>query len=333
MKIILFPSIILLTVLLTGCNANNNGNINASGNIEATNILVSSQVIGKVFRILKEEGAIVNKGDTVIIIDPETYELKLQEALASKDYAEAQFNLLKKGARVEDINQAEENLRQAQTTFNLAETDKERMENLYKSKSITKKQYDEAIANYEIALAKLNASKENYQKVKNLSRPEELKQAEANLNRQIALVNLTRKSLNDCYVTSPSSGFITKKFIEIGETAGIMSSLFQVADLSSVQIVIYIAETELGKVKLGQKTEIKVDTYSDKTFEGKVIYISPEAEFTPKNIQTQEERTKLVFAVKIKIDNPDSELKDGMPADAKIKIAPSNSPEGGERGI
>ena len=97
-----------------------------------------------------------------------------------------------------------------------------------------------------------------------------------------------------------------------------MSSLFQVADLSSVELVIYVSETELGRVKLGQEAEIKVDTYPNKSFEGKVIYISPQAEFTPKNIQTQEERTKLVFAVKIKIDNPDFELKDGMPADASI---------------
>ena len=240
--------------------------------------------------------------------------------MAAKDYAEAQFSLLKKGARDEDVKQAEENLRQAETTFNLAEKDKLRMENLYQSKSITKKQYEDALANFDVSMAKLSAAKENFHKVKNLSRPEELKQAEANLNRQIALTDLARKSLNDCYVTSPSSGFITKKFIESGETTGMMSSLFQVADLISVELVIYVSETDLGKVKLGQKAEIKIDAFPDKTFEGKVIYISPEAEFTPKNIQTQEERTKLVFAVKIKIDNPEFELKDGMPADAIITL-------------
>jgi HlyD family secretion protein len=97
-----------------------------------------------------------------------------------------------------------------------------------------------------------------------------------------------------------------------------MSSLFQIADLNTVELVIYVSETELGMVKLGQKANLKVDTYPDKSFEGKVIYISPEAEFTPKNIQTQEERTKLVYAVKIKVDNPAFELKDGMPADASI---------------
>ena len=318
MKNILIFHLTILFFILIGCNGNDESRIEASGNIEATNIIVSSQVSGKVIQVLKDEGTRVNNGDTVIIIDTETYELKLAEAMATQDFAQAQYNLLKKGARDEDINQAEENLNQAQISFELAEKDKQRMENLYESKSITKKQFDDAIANYDISLAKLNSAKENFQKVKNLSRPEELMQAKANLDKALANVNLIKKNLSDCYVTSPSSGFITKKFIEAGETAGMMSSLFQVADLSSVELVIYIPETELGKIKLNQQAEISVDTFPEKNFEGKVIYISPQAEFTPKNIQTQEERTKLVFAVKIKIDNPDFELKDGMPADAVI---------------
>jgi HlyD family secretion protein len=318
MKKIILINTTVLALIFVSCNGNNSDRIEASGNIEATNIIVSSQVSGKVIQILKDEGDNVNKGDTVLIIDTETYQLKLDEAVAAKELAQAQFNLVKKGAREEDIKQAEENFKQTQVSFDLAEQDKQRMENLYKSKSITKKQFDDALANYEIAQAKLISAKENLQKVKNLSRPEEIKQSEANLNRAIANVNLLKKSLNDCFVTSPSSGFVTKKFIEQGETAGMMSSLFQIADLSSVELVIYVSETELGMVKLGQKANINVDTYPDKSFEGKVIYISPEAEFTPKNIQTQEERTKLVYAVKIKADNPDFELKDGMPADASI---------------
>ena len=321
-KILLTVSAVLFS-LISGCNSNDEGSIKASGNIEATNIVVSSQVSGKIIQILKDEGTRINKGDTVITIDTETYEFKLAEANASLEYAEAQYQLLRKGARDEDINQAEENFKQAQIAFDMAEKDKGRMENLYNSKSITKKQYDDAVANYDIALAKLNSSKENLQKVKNLSRPEELRQAEANLNKTKANLNLIRKNLNDCYVTTPSSGFITKKFVEQGETVGTMSSLFQVADLSSVELVIYIPETELGKIKLNQNADIKVDTYPEKTFKGIVVYISPQAEFTPKNIQTEEERTKLVFAVKIKIENPDFELKDGMPADAVINLQQS----------
>ncbi|MFO7526430.1 MAG: efflux RND transporter periplasmic adaptor subunit, partial [Ignavibacteriaceae bacterium] len=224
------------------------------------------------------------------------------------------------GARQEDISQAEETLKQAEINYQSAEKDKERFENLYKSKSITKKQYDDVISKYAITSAQYNAAKENFNKIKNLARPEELKQAEANVNRVKASVELIKKNLNDCFVTSPIDGIIVKKFIEAGENAGMMSSLFKVSDLSNVDLMLYVSTTELGKVMLGQSVDVIVDTYPDRIFKGKVVYISPEAEFTPKNIQTKEERTKLVFAVKVSIENPGYELKTGMPADAVIKL-------------
>ncbi len=311
----------ILGLLLSGCgNGSDENRIEAQGNIEATNIVVSSQVNGEVLTILKDEGEKVNAGDTVLIIDPENYELRLAEATALVQQAEAQYNLLKKGARKEDLKQSEEALMQAKINLELAEKDKDRMTNLYESKSITQKQYDDAIARYRIALANFNSANQHYIKMQNFARPEELKQAEANLNRARASLELIKKNLRDCYVTSPSNGFIVKKFIEKGETAGAMSSLFQVADLENVEVVIYIPETKLGKVKLGQIAEITTDTYPDKVYKGKVSFISPEAEFTPKNIQTKEERTKLVYKVKIQVPNKDFELKDGMPADVSIKL-------------
>lgn len=317
----LIVSLFILLHLIAGCGDGNDGKqIEASGNIEATNITVSAKVSGEIIQILKDEGAIINKGDTVLIIDPETLELRLAEATAMMEYAEAQYKLLKNGAREEDINQSKENLKQTEINLELAEKNKERMINLFKSKSITKKQYDDAIASYQIALAQYNAATHSLNKIKNLARPEELKQAEANLKRNIANVKLIQKNLNDCYVTSPVDGFIVKKFIEPGETGGMMSSLFQVSNLNKVNLFIYVSETNLGKVKLGQTANVYVDTYPDKSYSGEVIYISPEAEFTPKNIQTKEERTKLVFRVKIKVDNPELDLKDGMPADVVIKL-------------
>ena len=321
MKILTLLTISVISLTLLSCGDGSNKNlIEASGNIEATNIIVSSQVNGKIISILKDEGSKVTAGDTIMIIDPSTYKMQLSGAEASLAASEAQLELLKIGSRKEDIKQSEEVLRQAEVNNQTAEQDKERFENLYQSKSITKKQYDDAVARYEITLAQLNAAKENFQKVKNIARPEEIKQAEANVNRLKANVDLTKKSLNDCYVTSPSAGIIVKKFVEAGENAGMMTSLFKVSDLSSVDLIVYVSETELGKVKLNQEVDVKVDTYPDKTYKGKVIYISPEAEFTPKSIQTKEERTKLVYSVKVRINNPDYELKDGMPADASIII-------------
>jgi HlyD family secretion protein len=321
MKKIIFLLMTVFFFAFISCGDGNDKNrIEASGNIESINVVVSSQVSGRVVNIFKDEGEKINSGDTVLIIDPSVYELKLREAESALAASEAQYQLLKTGARKEDIKQAEEALRQAEVNFQSTEKDKERFENLYNSKSITKKQYDDVVSRYEIALAQYNSANENLNKIRNLARPEELKQAEANVNRFKASVDLIKKSLNDCYVTSPADGFIVKRFIETGENAGMMTALFKVSDLSKVDLMIYVSTTELGKVKLGQSVDVSVDTYPDKIYEGKVIYISPEAEFTPKNIQTKEERTKLVFAVKVRIDNPEFELKTGMPADAVIKI-------------
>ena len=210
--------------------------------------------------------------------------------------------------------------KQAEVNFDLAKKDKERMTNLFESKSITKKQLEDATARYEVSNAQLNAAKENFKKITNLARPEEIEQANANLKKQKAVLELLQKNIRDSYVTSPGNGYIVKEFIEKGEMVSMLSALFKISDLSVAELVIYVSEDELGKVKLNQKANIYIDTFKDKKYEGYISYISPEAEFTPKNIQTEDERTKLVFAVKIKIPNPNLELKAGLPADAVINL-------------
>ena len=320
MKSLFKASLIIFLIFAVGCSNNNSNRITASGNIEITESIVSSKVTGEVISILRDEGVKVNKGDTIIIIDHDNLNLQLAQAVASQEAAKAQLNLLRAGARSEDINQAENVLKQAEINLELALNDKARMTDLYKSQAITKKQYEDVVAKYDLSLAQLNTAKENLKKLKNLARPEEIKQAEANLEKQVAAVNLLKKNIQDCYVQSPLSGYIVKKFVEEGETVSMLSSLFKVSNLDVADLVIYISEDELGKVKLGQKANVSTDTFKNRIYKGEVIYISPEAEFTPKNIQTEEERTKLVYAVKIRIPNPDQELKAGMPADAVINL-------------
>ena len=321
MKNLIILTSIALLALTSGCS--NNGrrdSIEASGTIESTDVVVSSKTLGEILKINFNEGEKVSANDTILIIDHELLDIQLQQSNALKDAAEAQLNLMLAGARKEYIIQAEENLNQAEVNFKLAEKDKNRMQSLYESRSITQKQYDDAIARYELMNAQYKAAQENNSKVKKIFRQEEIDQAKANLNKSIAGVELLKKNIRDCYVTSPINGFIVKTFVEKGETVSPMSSLFKVSDLDAIELEIYVSEDELGYVKLGQKAEISVDTFKDKIFEGKITYISPEAEFTPKNIQTKDERTKLVFAVKISIPNKNYELKSGMPADAVINL-------------
>jgi membrane fusion protein YbhG len=311
--------IVLAALYSAGCGSGNEKNtISASGNIEATNAVVSSKVTGQVIAIKYDEGSRVNEGDTVMIIDHDNLEIQLQQAVAAENAAGAQFNLLKEGARSEDIQQAEDALKQTKINMNLAEQDFNRMKQLYDSKTITKKQFDDTQARYELTQSQYNAAQENLKKMKNFARPEEIKQAQANLDRQKAAVDLLKKNISDSYVVSPLSGFIVQKYVEKGETVTMLSSLFKVSELRTVKLVIYVSEENLGRVKLGQKADVSSDSFNNKTYKGTVIYISPEAEFTPKNIQTKDERTKLVYAVKIEIKNPEFELKPGMPADAVV---------------
>ena len=309
-----------VVILLYACNGNDKNSIEASGTIEATNVTVSAKASGQVKKIFVNEGDNVSAGDTLMIIDHDLLAIQLRQADAAVDAATAQLALLKQGARTEDVMQVEEALNQAKANFELAQATKKRNEKLFQTNSITKQQWDDISAKYDVASAQFSSANENYKKIKNLARPEEIKQSQANLDRQVAAADLLRKNISDSYVTAPISGIVVKKFIEAGESASPLSSLVMLSNLSYVDLVIYVSETELGKVKLGQEANVSVDSFPGKTFTGKVIYISPTAEFTPKNIQTKDERIKLVFAVKIHIPNPNLELKDGVPADAVINL-------------
>lgn len=321
MKTIKIAVIFVSILLIAGCSNNSNDTfIEATGTIESTNVIVSSRTAGDVKAILFDEGSRVNAGDTILIIDREALDYQLEQALAAEQIAQAQLDLMLKGARSEDIKQAEEMMKQSEINFNSAKADFERYKQLWESKSISKKQFEDMTARYEVTLAQYNSAKENYQKVKKIFRLEEIEQAKGNVRKAKASVDLLKKNIRDSYVTSPLSGFIVKKFVESGETVTPMSSLFKVSNLATVDLVIYVSQVELGKIKLGQKAEVTIDTYPDRKYEGKVTYISPEAEFTPKNVQTKDERTKLVFAVKISVNNKNFDLKSGMPADAKVYL-------------
>jgi HlyD family secretion protein len=319
MKLILISLVFALLYLLGGCgNGEENNSIKASGTIESVNVTVSSKTAGQLKQLYFNEGDRVKKGDLLVEIDHDMLDIQLRQAEAGVDLANAQLQLLKSGARREDIKQSEELLKQAKINLDLAKLDRDRAEELYKQDAATKKLYDDAKARYELTAAQYNSAKENLSKVRTIIRPEEIESAQANLKRSISAVDLLKKSIEDCKVYSPVDGFVSKKFVEAGENVAPSSSLLRISNLETVNLVIYIPETELSKVKLGQNAEITIDAFKDKSYTGKIIFISPEAEFTPKNIQTPEERTKLVFAVKIEIPNPQFELKPGLPADAKI---------------
>jgi len=317
--------IVLCLAVFGGLSCAGNGAkdvISASGTIETVEVHVASKVSGELLELAVEEGTRVKPGDKLAVVDHATLDIQLRQAEAGVRLAEAQIALLVKGARSEDIRQAEEVHKQAEAALTVAEDDARRMRELVKTGSVTPKQREDAEARLTIATAQRNAGAEALKKVRTLARPEEIQAAEARLAQAVAAADLLKKTIADCTILAPAGGIVTHKAVEPGELVTPGATIVTLAELDSVYVMIYVTENELGRVRLGGPAEIKIDSFPDKVFEGTVKYISPEAEFTPKNIQTKQDRVKLVFGVKVEIENRQGLLKPGLPADAVIRVGP-----------
>lgn len=292
--------------------------IEGSGTIEAREVAVAPKVGGQVLEIRAEEGSRVGKGDILVLIDHETLDIQLRQAEAGVALAEAQLRLVKKGARAEDIRQGEEALRQAEANLKVAADDARRMRELAARGSVTPKQRDDAEARLIVSQAQEASAKEALAKLRRLARPDEIGAAEARLAQAVAAADLLRKMIADGTVVSPVAGIVTRRPVEAGELVSPGATVLTISELDRVYVMIFVTEKELGRVRLGGEADVTIDAAPGRIFKGRVTYISPEAEFTPKNIQTKEDRVKLVFGVKVEIPNPDGALKPGLPADAVI---------------
>ena len=298
-------STLILAVLLGACSGNNDGAIEASGTIEGTDITLAAEVMGRVREVRVDEGTRVRRGDTLVVLDSEEYEIQLRQASANREALASAYRLAVEGARREDIVQAE-------AAYRTAEADYRRMKDLLASQTVTQKQYDDVYARYV-------AAEQTYQKLLRGSRKEEIIAARARAMAAEAQVDLLRKKVRDCVIVSPAEATVTLRAVEPGEYVGIGNNVLRLTVLDRVKLTIYVGETELGRVRLGQAGGVRIDSAPEREFEARVVYISPVAEFTPKNVQTKEERTKLVFAVRLEVDNPDGALKPGLPADATLR--------------
>jgi HlyD family secretion protein len=297
----------VMLAVIAGCSGKGDGVIEASGTIEGTDVNVGTEVSGKVLAVAVREGARVSPHDTLVVIDDTDYQLQLRQAVANAEAAAAQYRLALEGSRSEDLIQADANL-------HTAETDYLRMKTLLASQTVTQKQEDDAYAKFVTA-------QQTYEKLSRGLRKEEIQTARARSEQAAAQADYLRKKVRDCRIVAPSAGTVTLRAVEPGELVSPGMNVLRVTFLDRVKLTIYVNEAEVGRITLGQKAQVFIDGKPSTPFNGDVTYISPVAEFTPKNVQTKEERTKLVFAVRIEVDNPDGSLKPGLPADARITVA------------
>jgi membrane fusion protein YbhG len=199
------------------------------------------------------------------------------------------------GAEYESmVNQSRASVRNAEAQYDKANRDHERYALLYRDGVITSQQMDAAKTSYDVAVSQLQLFR--------------------------ASLRTAEVRLKDSVMFAPLTGVVLRKNVEVGETVGAGTILLTIGDLDTPWVKVYVKEDALGAVKLGQKADVMVDSFPNKRYEGIVTYISSDAEFTPKNVQTREERVKLVFGVKISVQNQNNELKPGMPADVVIHI-------------
>jgi HlyD family secretion protein len=210
---------------------------------------------------------------------------------------------VKEGEKIADLDSAEfeslvsqnrASVKNAEAQFDKARSDLERYTKLFQDGVISPQQMDNAKTAYDVASSQLQLSR--------------------------AALKTAMVRLSDSVITAPLHGVVLRKNIEQGETVAAGIPVVTIGDLENPWIKVYLKEDKLGLVKLGQRAEVTTDSYPGKIYEGTVTYISSEAEFTPKNVQTQEERVKLVFGVKVSVKNVDDELKPSMPADVKIVV-------------
>ena len=310
---------VLSLFLILGCSKNNANEFKASGVIEAATVNISNKINGDAEQMLVREGDNVQAGDTLIIIDGEELRLQREQVRAQVDLADAQLRMALNGARAEDKRIAAKNAEAAQVSYEQAISDLKRIEDLFANGSGTQKQLDDMKSLCDIRKAQSEAAQQTLDKLLKGAREEEIDIARAQKAQTIANLNLIEKKIRDCYITSPITGTITEIFVEAGEMLTVGQDVLTLSNLQTVTLHVYIKEERLPGIKLGQSVSVVMDG-SSKTFEGKVTYLSDIAEFTPKTIQTEDERVKLVFEVEITLQNPDKILKPGMPADAIFKL-------------
>lgn len=286
-----------------------------TGTVESDTVRVSSLIPGRLEQVNATEGAKINRGDVVAQVDCADLELQQKQADFAVQAAFSQLALVKKGARAEDILAAKELVNQATIADQKLEREHQRLLLLKQAGSIPEKEFDDITTQRDAAKSKLQQATAQYDKVRRGPRKEEIDSAVALYNQAGSSLEILNKKITDCVVKAPLNATVLHRLAEPGEVVGAGTPIVILADLTTVKITAFIEERDLGHVKPGMSARIRVDSFPDKPLTARVSRIANEAEFTPKTIQTREERVKTVFRIQLTADNNDGILKPGMPVD------------------
>jgi HlyD family secretion protein len=298
-----------------------------SGNIEAHESLVSFKVQGRIVELPVDEGQWVETGALLARLDNDDYKQRVRIDEAAARVRRSDLALVLAGTREQELKASEQTMLDAKADLVQKKLDYDRAQNLFAKDEVSAQDRDLAETALKRARATFAAASERYSEAVEGSRKEDIAIARANLHEADTNIGMSRVNLGYTILRAPSAGVITVRQAELGEVVVPGTPVVTLADLDHIWLRAYLAETDLGRIRWGQDATITTDTYPGKQYHGRVSFISSNAEFTPKSVQTYRERVTLVYRIKIDIDNPNHELKPGMPADAQIQLAVNHAPK------
>lgn len=320
--LIIFISLILFFILKTYIKNSNNVDNKYYGNIDTRTVKVGFRFIGKIENITKDEGENVKKGETLVLLDNSSLKKSIKELEANIEASTIELSKLKSGFRDEEIQEAKATFDEATANLNKINDTYTRQKNLYKTKSTSEENFILSELNYKQALATLDKAKAAYELVKNGYRKEDILVQEAKLKALEAQKEKLEVDIKDSNIISPVDGVILNRYKEIGSITTAGESVLEIAKTDEFWVRAYIDENHLGDIKPNLKMLIFTDSRKE-PYEGYIGFISPIAEFTPKNIETQELRADLVYSFRVIVKNNDDKLRQGMPV--TLQIADNNA--------
>lgn len=301
------------------CQQDNQEELVLQGNVDVREVSLAFRQSDRILEMLAEEGDRVQKGQVLARLDTQELKLQLQRLNAEIAAQQSTVDKLHNGTRPEEIRQAEGNLRQAQAAAEHAAGVYQRKRDIYTSiAGISQQELDNAYHDMEAKQATMSVAEAALQEAKAGPRQEDIAGAEAGLqalrNEQLRYTYL----LSQYELQAPDDGVIRSRLLEAGDMASPSKPVFKLSLPGKKWVRAYVPETELGRVYEGQQARVYIDSLPGKAIGGQVGYISGTAEFTPKNVQTEELRTSLVYEVRVYVDDADNVLRLGMPATVRI---------------
>ncbi len=298
------------------------GAIEASGTVEGTEADLGFQAGGRVDSIAFHEGDAVPAGAVVATLDAAELKARLAQAQAAQVAARALLDQLERGARPEELEQARAAADAARERLDDARRTLARTKVLYDGGAASREQFDQATTAAQVATAQDQQAREALRLVQAGPRREQIEAQRAVVQQAGAAVAQARAALDNAVIRAPFAGVVTVRHREPGEAVSPGLPVLTLLDPNDRWVRIYVREDEVGRVSIGQKATIRSDSDPRRAYEGRVSFIASEAEFTPRNVQTTEERVKLVYAVKVAITGDSARaLKPGVPADVTLPPA------------